>query len=358
MIHVDHGIGDAFHLPAGLETENEMVYSPRRMYRALLPINLAYRAGSQANNLLFDLGLRKIYRASLPVISVGNIAFGGSGKTPLVMHLLSFHLENGLRPALVTRGYKGGWERTGGVLSDGKTSYGTWRDAGDEPFMVFRSLPQVGIYVGRKRWISCEKAEKDGFDIIVLDDGFQHRSLHRDLDIVLFDPEEKMIREPLSSLGRADMILLKKDDHLEAEDRIRSHFPKVKVFLYSIKNRGFLRYPDDTSIPKSEIKEKRLLAFCGIARPERFFSLLAKEGLNPLLTLAFPDHHSYPEPTKNKIIDSFQRIEADAMITTEKDVFKLADLKGLDRFPVYYNTIDLQVEGTFYRDLLSVKNGG
>lgn len=335
-----------------------MVYSPRRMYRALLPFNLAYQAGSRANNFLFELGLRRIHRTSLPVISVGNIAFGGSGKTPLVMNLLSFLLENGLRPALITRGYKGGWERTGGVLSDGKTSYGTWQDAGDEPFMVYRSLPRVGIYVGRKRWVSCEKAEKEGFDIMVLDDGFQHRNLYRDLDIVLLDPEEKMTREPISSLSRADMILLKKNDHLETEDRIRALFPKVKVFLYSIINRGFLRYPGDTSVPKSEIKEKRLLAFCGIARPERFFSLLENEGLNPLLTLSFPDHHSYPGPTKNKIVDSFRRIEADAMITTEKDIFKLGDFEGLERFPFYYNKIDLQVEGTFYRDVLSVKKGG
>jgi tetraacyldisaccharide 4'-kinase len=335
-----------------------MVYSPQRMYRVLLPITLAYQAGSRVNNFLFDHGLRRTRRTSLPVISVGNIAFGGSGKTPLVMHLLSFLLGHGLKPALVTRGYKGGWERTGGVLSDGKTSYGTWQDAGDEPFMVYRNFPQVGIYVGRNRWISCERAEKQGFDIVILDDGFQHRSLHRDLDIVLFDPEERVTREPLSSLKRADMVLLKRPDHLEAKDRIQSLLSKTKVFFYSIINKGFLRYPEDTSVPKQKIEEKRLLAFCGIARPERFFSLLEKEGLTPLFSLSFPDHHSYPEATKNKIIDNCQRIEADAIITTEKDVFKLGDLKGFEQFPVYYNRIDLQVEGPFYRDVLSVKKTG
>jgi tetraacyldisaccharide 4'-kinase len=345
-------------LSVGLETEGEMVYSPQRMNRALLPFTFAYQAGSRINNFLFDRGLRKISRTSLPVISVGNLAFGGSEKTPLVMHLLSLCLENRLKPALVTRGYKGGWEKSGGVLSDGKNSFGTWQDAGDESFMVFRNFPQVGIFVGRNRSTSCEKAKHAGFDMIILDDGFQHRQMHRDLDIVLFNPDERIAREPVSSLNRADIVLMKKNDHLHTTDRIASRSPKVKIFFYSTINKGFFSYPDDNSVPKDLLKKKRLLAVCGIARPERFFSLLEKEGLEPLLSLTFPDHHSYPISTKNKIIAAFQRIEADAVLTTEKDVFKLDDLKKAEQVPVYYNKIDLQVEENFYREVLSVQKDG
>jgi tetraacyldisaccharide 4'-kinase len=133
------------------------------MNRVLRPLALAYQVGSRINNYLFDSGLRKVSRASLPVISVGNLAFGGSEKTPLVMHLLSFCLEHELKPALITRGYKGRWEKSGGVLSDGVNIYGTWREAGDEPFMISRKFPQAGIYIGRNRLISSEKAAPSRF---------------------------------------------------------------------------------------------------------------------------------------------------------------------------------------------------
>ena len=194
------GKKDAYMPSTGLETEGKMVYSPRRMNRVPRPLAFFYQVGSRIKNFLFDRKVRKIGRTSLPVISVGNLAFGGSEKTPLVMHLLSFFIEHNLKPALITRGYKGRWEKSGGVLSNGKNIYGTWQEAGDEPFMVSRNFPQVGIFVGRNRLNSCEKAKHSGFTLVLLDDGFQHRKLHRDLDIILFDPGERIaLRESLSS---------------------------------------------------------------------------------------------------------------------------------------------------------------
>ena len=336
-----------------------MMYSPQRMNRVLRPLSLAYQVGNRINNCLFDSGLRRVGRTSLPVISVGNLAFGGSEKTPLVMHLLSFFLEHELKPALITRGYKGRWEKSGGVLSDGNNTYGTWEDAGDEPFMVSRKFPQVGIYIGRNRLISCEKAKQAGFTIAIMDDGFQHRQLHRDLDIVLFDPDNHIVlRESISSLHRASIILAKKNDHFHAKSQIKHNFPNAKVFSYSTINKGYFAYPDDSPIPAERLKEKSCLAVCGIARPERFFSLLEKEGIKPLLSLAFPDHHTYPISTRKKISAAFQKVKADALITTEKDVFKLDDFQKAELFPVYYNKIDLQVEETFYKELLSLKKAG
>lgn len=343
----------------GLETDREMVYSPRRMNRVLRPLTFFYQVGSRIKNFLFDRKLWKIGRTSLPVISVGNLAFGGSEKTPLVMHLLSFFIEHNLKPALITRGYKGRWEKSGGVLSNGKNIYGTWQEAGDEPFMVSRNFPQVGIFVGRNRLNSCEKAKHAGFTLVLLDDGFQHRKLHRDLDIILFDPGERIaLRESLSSLRRADIILVKKNNRSHAKSQIRHHSPKAKVFSYSTINKGFFAFPDGNPILTERLRGKRFLAICGIARPERFFSLLEKEGLKPLLSLTFPDHHSYPLSTRKKIITSFQREKADAVLTTEKDVFKLGDLQNTGQIPVYYNKIDLQVEENFYQELLSLKKDG
>ncbi len=340
----------------GLETDREMVYSPRRMNRVPRPLTFFYQVGSRISNFLFDHKIRKIGRTSLPVISVGNLAFGGSEKTPLVMHLLSFFIEHNFKPSLITRGYKGMWEKSGGVLSDGKNIYGTWQEAGDEPFMVSCNFPQVGIFVGRNRLNSCEKAKHAGFTLVLLDDGFQHRKLHRDLDIILFDPGERIaLRESLYSLSRADIILVKKNNHSHAKSQIKHHSPKAKVFSYSTINKGFFAYPDGKPILTERLREKRLLAVCGIARPERFLSLLEKEALEPLLSLTFPDHHSYPISTRKKIISAFQREKADAVLTTEKDVFKLDELQNSGQIPVYYNKIDLHVEGNFYQELLSLK---
>lgn len=353
------GDGQRVGIPCGLESDGEMVYSPQRMNRVLHPLTFVYQLGSRINSFLFDRGLRKIGRVSLPVISVGNISFGGSEKTPLVMHLLSFCLENRFKPALVTRGYKGAWEKSGGVLSDGKNAGGTWQEAGDEPFMVFRKFPNVGIYIGRNRLTSCEKAKRAGFDMIILDDGFQHRQLHRDLDIILFDPAERIaLREPASSLHRADVILVKEQVPGQKNARIKRHSPQAKIFSYSIINKGFFSYPDESPIRREHLKEMRLLAVCGIARPGRFFSLLEKEGLNPLLSLSFPDHHSYPVSTRNRIISAFQKVRADAVLTTEKDVFKLDDLKKNGHIPVYYNTIDLLLEENFYQEILTLQKDG
>jgi tetraacyldisaccharide 4'-kinase len=336
----------------GLETDREMLYSPRRMNRVPRPLAFLYQMGSTFNNFLFDHKVRQINRAPLPVISVGNLAFGGSEKTPLVMHLLSYFKEQQRNPALITRGYKGRWEKSGGVLSDGQNIYGTWREAGDEPFMIWRSFPDVGIFIGKNRLISCQKAEQAGFSPLILDDGFQHRQLHRDLDIVLFSSDQgAALREPLSSLRRAHIILVKEMSRLPAHRLQQNLSPQGKIFSYSTINRGFFAYPEGSPIQTERLKRKRLLTICGIARPERFFSLLEKEGLKPSLSLVYPDHHTYPLSTKNKIIAAIQKVKADAVLTTEKDVFKLEEISTVRKIPFFYNKIDLMIEDGFYREL-------
>ena len=160
---------------------------------------------------LYKSGVLRAERAPLTVLSVGNLALGGSEKTPLVLELLDFLRRNGRRPALVTRGYKGAWERSGGVLSDGRTIAGTWREAGDEPFLAALRFPDAGVYVGKNRAASCRLAFDAGFDIAVLDDGFQHLRLRRDLDIVLHDPAARTpLREGSAALSAADIVLMKK----------------------------------------------------------------------------------------------------------------------------------------------------
>jgi len=346
------------YLGKNLETEHEMVYSPQRMHRVFSPFSIAHQVGCWINNFLYDLRLRKSYKAPLPVISVGNIAFGGSEKTPLVMNLLSFCLKNGIRPALVTRGYKGKWEKTGGTLSDGRQIWASWKEAGDEPFMVCQRFPHVGIYVGRNRIVSCEKASRERFDVAILDDGFQHRRLQRDLNIVLCTPGKKTaLREFFSSLKRADIILVKQNGDGPTKRKIKGNFSLAKVFTYTVKNQGFYSSKDKGPHPVELLEQKRLLVLSGIARPKRFLSLLEKEGLVPASVLQFPDHHSYPPSSIKKISREIQKIAADAVLTTEKDYFKLKKLQKEQNIPVFYNRIELEIEKEFYLEiLLSLKS--
>jgi len=324
------------------------------MSRFLLPFSLAYRTGCLLNNFLVDRGVRRSFPSPLPLVSVGNISFGGTEKTPLAVEILAFYLERGMKPALISRGYKGKWERNGGVLSDGKNMKGTWREAGDEPFMVAAALPRAGVYVGKHRLRSLQKAKADGFEIGVLDDGFQYRVLRRDLDVVLFDPREKnLLRESPRSLRRADIVLVKDDAGTAARSLVRKLAPRAAVFAYSVQTRGVFSLKDRTPVTRSDLDNKRRLAFCAIARPERFLSLLRKEGLEPHLFLRFPDHHPFPPASIRKILNAARRSRAQCLLTTEKDAVKLKSLEKAAGLPTVFLKIGLEVEKDFYKILNS-----
>ncbi|MFP4081267.1 MAG: tetraacyldisaccharide 4'-kinase [Candidatus Aminicenantes bacterium] len=332
-----------------------MVYSRRRMNFFLFVLSHAYRSVCQAKNLVYRWKLIKPKKAPFPVISIGNITFGGSEKTPLVMKIISLLLDQGYKPAMITRGYKGNWEKSGGVLSDGRNILGRWEDSGDEAFMVAKNIPRAGIFVGRNRLASCYRAKNTGFDVGVLDDGFQHRRIHRDLDIVLYDPSEKnALREPLSSLERAQVVLIKSMDKSTGKKTARSSLIPSSAFEYRVTCRGLFKLGNQAAnIPMAKIRGKKVMAFCGIARPQRFYSLLQEQEIHPVSFLKFPDHHPYPQPSLDKIIQTFRRAKADALITTEKDAVKLAPLMAGQKFPACYLKIDVEIEKKFYSTVLS-----
>jgi tetraacyldisaccharide 4'-kinase len=314
---------------------------------SFLTFSFLYRAGCQIKNWLYNLNIFKPKRAPLPVISVGNISFGGTEKTPMVIQLIEFFAEQGLKPALVSRGYKGRWEKKGGVLSDGKSIIGSWQDSGDEPFMVVLNRPEAGIFIGKNRLLSCQRAKQSGFELAVLDDGFQHRRLHRDIDIVLFDPLRKIaLREPFSSLKRADILLIKK--HVPTQKKeIEASFPETNIFEYSVRCEGLFRAGKKEEAKIEDFKKKKIIAFCGIARPERFISTLKEQGIEPLYLFRFPDHHSYPPSSGEKIRQKYVALGADAILTTEKDAVKLVNNKSLSLLPIYYLKIGLELEKEF-----------
>jgi tetraacyldisaccharide 4'-kinase len=319
----------------------------------LLVFSLFSRLISRIKNFLYDRGVFKARRAPVPVISVGNISLGGTEKTPLTMELLGRLLGQGRRPALVSRGYRGRWEKGGGVLSEGNGILGSWEEGGDEPFLIARSYPAAGVYVGINRLTSCRKAAAAGFDVAVLDDGFQHRRLARDLDIVLYSPAEKTaLREPRSALGRADILLVKSGGKRDQVAAGRKIFPRTTIFPYSVLPRGLIELWTQEDVSPDCLKQKSLLAFCGIARPSRFLEGLRKLGYEIVSFLSFPDHHSYPEGSLEKIVRAARRTEAEALITTEKDGLKISGRrKELADIPAYVLRIRLAL-GSGFDDVL------
>jgi len=309
-----------------------------------------YRLGCQAKNWLYEWGILKPKKAPLLVISIGNITFGGSEKTPLVIEVLSFLLKKGYRPALITRGYRGRWESKGGTVANGLRILGSWKDSGDESFMVAQNIPEAGVFVGKNRLASCRQAFYSGFNIGVLDDGFQHRSLLRDLDIVLYDPSAKSpLREPFSSFDRAHIILLKKG----SQGRKEKFFLGKKLYEYSVTSRGFFSLEKREPVDRDRLKAQKMVAFCGIARPERFSRLLLEEGISPLSFLTFPDHHPYPPSSIKKIINVCKNTQSSSVITTEKDAVKLTQTFGRFNIVPYYLKIGIDIETGFFLSFLS-----
>ena len=314
----------------------------------ILPASLVVRAGSLVKNFLYEKGLFKPKPAPIPVISLGNISFGGTGKTPLAMELLAWTLKQGFRPALISRGYKGRWEKRGGVLADGRNLLGTWREAGDEPFLAALANPEAGVFIGRDRLSSCRAAAGMGFNIALLDDGFQHRRLGRGIDIVLYDPGDRAaLREPISSLYRSDILLVKNKSMIPA--RLKKILnPRHRIFEYRVTARGYRRSGSEGLLPTDLLLGKKILAFCGIARPERFFRLLEELGAEVGRSLAYPDHYPYRERVLQKIALCSRKAGAAAAVTTEKDAVRLAEARWPhDQVPLYILKIGIDVEAGF-----------
>jgi tetraacyldisaccharide 4'-kinase len=316
---------------------------------ALLIFSPFSRLVCRAKRALYAGGILRARVAPIPVISVGNIAFGGSGKTPLAVEIAAGLLAGGERPALVSRGYKGTWEKRGGVVSDGRAILASWRESGDEPYMAALRLPGAGVFVGRDRLASCRRAAGLGFTCAVLDDGFQHLRLARDINIVLVDPEEKLaLREGFSSLGQADIIVARGADGSADTAKLSAAFPGSTVTSCLVEAVGFMGLDRTGPLLPDAFRGRRVFAFSGIASPRRFFGLLESLGATVAGSLAFPDHFSYPEKALTRIAAAARAAGVEAVITTEKDAVKIAPSGALGAgWPVFYLRIGLDLEPKF-----------
>jgi tetraacyldisaccharide 4'-kinase len=272
-----------------------------------------------------------VHRAPVPVLSVGNLTVGGTGKTPLVAWLASRVAESGRSPAIVTRGYGGTVGRGPVVLSSGEGPTLAPDACGDEPYLLASTLSGVPVVVGSDRVAGAAAAARLGCDVVILDDGFQHRRLARDLDIVLLDAGKPFgngrllpagpLRERPSALARADVVMITRSRRGEAGEEIRrlvrsynSHAPVLRAGHRRI---GFF---DATGRPAA--RPRRALAFCAIGDPDSFRSGVAAEGVEIVAFEPRRDHHRYDESELRGLRARAASLDA-VLVTTEKDRVRL-----------------------------------
>ncbi len=277
------------------------------------PLSALYGAVVRRRNQLYDRGSLSIRSLRGPVVSIGNLTVGGSGKTPFLIALGELLKERGIRFDVLSRGY--GRATKGVALVDPE---GSPRDFGDEPLLIARKL-QVPVVVGEDRYAAGQFAErKFGAQLHLLDDGFQHRRLARDFDIVLLTPTDAKdtllpggrLREPLSSLSRAEVVVLTNDTSCDG-------LPFTTQRVWKV-NRDIV--PPDTKDPS--------FAFCGIARPQAFFDELRAAGVRLVGTRSFRDHHYYRDSDVKQLLEFRKACSATAFITTEKDAINLGSHLG------------------------------
>lgn len=289
-------------------------------------LSWGYRCVIAVRNVLFDCGLRKPRRVSVPVISVGNLTTGGTGKTPVVAMIVELLVQLQRRPAIVSRGYRS---------VDGQ--------ANDEKRVLERLCPGIPHEQNRSRFQAAESVLLNSpRDMIVMDDGFQHRQLHRDLDVVLIDATNPfgygsllprgLLREPLSALRRADLVLITRADMVSEDDCVsierqiaRSSVPLAdRMFRIAFQPTGFINGAGQR-MAIGDLVGQPILLVSGIGNPEAFESTCQRCGLTIVGTHWFPDHHHYTLDELVALKRQQDKLGAARVVTTLKDLVKLPD---------------------------------
>ncbi|MFK5925635.1 MAG: tetraacyldisaccharide 4'-kinase [Desulfuromusa sp.] len=314
----------------------------------LLPLSILYGSISWFRNLCYDYGLFSVYQSFLPVVSVGNLAVGGTGKTPVVDWLIKEFHKQGKHPAIISRGYAGSFAGDVGIVSSGGGILMTAAECGDEPYLLAKRNPDCSVLIAKKRSNAIKVLEQSkNADLIILDDGFQHRAVNRNVDLVLLDATRPLgngwtlpagnLREFPQALKRADFLLLTRSgghsySGFENYQSYNSHHQLADIAVSL----------DGHKVPVNQLKNLNLLAFAGIADPESFFVSLENIGLLLSKKLSFADHTEYQNVTLEQICAA--SVNVDALITTEKDAVKLsADMFEL---PCYQIAMDIIIDNS------------
>ncbi len=302
------------------------------------PLSPLYAAAMRLRETLYSRTILASEKPAAPTISVGNLVLGGTGKTPMVRYLVELLQNSGCNPAIISRGYKGKAKETINVVASGGKVHLPPQEAGDEPYMLAKSLPETMVLTGKKRIYPARKAVEMGADCLILDDGFQHLAIQRDVDIVLFDAAYQAgnsrllpagpLREPVTALRRADCFMLTgttEKNRKRAEKfakLLEKRFPAIPVFFGERSTLSFYNIDGKACTGPGG----KVLAFCGIAQPQRFENSLKEAELDLQEFITFADHTSYSSTRIERIEQKAIACGATALITTEKDSVKLQNL--------------------------------
>ncbi len=309
----------------------------------LTPLWLAsqcYRGLARGHLASYTWGIRRQRQLPCLVVSIGNLTLGGTGKTPLTMWVARWYQQQGWRVAVLSRGYGAHPVARLRVVSSGHGPLLDWQVAGDEPYLLACSLPGVPILIGKDRYHTGRYAyEQFGAQVLILDDGFQHHALQRDLDIVLIDASNPfgpgtlfprgILREPLRALRRADAIVLTRAEMAGATlptlcQQIRRWNSQQPIYRMVTVVETLRRQDTRSAVDLVALRQCRVVAFVGIGNPQAFVSTLTQLGAEVVALLVFPDHHPYTQEDWRNIMATVNTQQAGCLVTTEKDAVRLA----------------------------------
>lgn len=290
-------------------------------------------------SLIFSFTRKKI---SCPVISIGNITLGGTGKTPAVIQIAEFLSKNARHPVIISRGYGRSNEQSIIAVSDGRSILVDARTGGDEPVLIASKLPGIPVVVGQDRYQAALLAlRRFGPDVVVLDDGFQHIRLKRDLDIVLLDAGNPfgngklfpagILRESLFALGRADAVLITKMDDMKAVEALKRTIQRAtpaRIFTSRQVPVDLMDHRGNETRPLSALRGSKVIAFSGIAQPAQFTMLLKSLGADIAASFTYPDHFNFQTNDLAAIFQKAADEKTGMIVTTEKDAIRLKDLRA------------------------------
>lgn len=324
---------------------------PMLIRMALGLVSRFYSFGVGLRNMLYDIGLLPSKTVDCPVVSIGNITSGGTGKTPCAIYVVGKLRELGFKPAIVTRGYG----HSDGVAAPGNV-HGADSGASDEVMLMARALPETPIVVDKDRVRGARAAiERHDADIIVLDDGFQHRRLKRDIDIVLVDAlnpfgydailPRGLLREDPANLKRASLIVLSHTDQVGyieitgIKSRMKSILGGVNPVLSIHQPISLEGVSTSDSFDLEMVNGQKALAYCALGNPESFRETLERLNALVLSFRPYPDHHRFTKEDIDKVQSAAERLHCTFIVVTEKDAVKLRRMEG-----VAPNTVAVAVE--------------
>ncbi|MEJ5285842.1 MAG: Tetraacyldisaccharide 4'-kinase [Candidatus Kapaibacterium sp.] len=305
-------------------------------------INSAFFPFVSIKNFLYDKGLLRQVKSKFLVVSVGNISFGGTGKTTFIIHLSKKLLERNIRPLVLSKGYRRKSDET--IIFPHEGVEPNVESIGDEMFLIYSKL-DIPFAVSNRKYEAIEKIDNNfNPDVILIDDGFQHRKLYRDIDIVLIDnaTPNTILREPIKNIDRADVVLIEENTNIDL-GRYKGNF---ELFTF----RRFIKkfYGISKKILNIEnLSEGKVVLVSGIGNNKGFLNSMKKYFKNIVSHLEFKDHHYYTSNDINKIVLKTKKLNADVIVTTEKDFVKLIRFKEIfecNNINLITSEVDLEID--------------